>query len=164
MGAHGIPQFLEFPVDRSFAQGRREGKRVEEDIDVLRKPLDQVPTLREARAAFENDFVASRGGNSPQGFGDEVILFDDGRPQPAISKVRHYPENGLTEILVFKQLHVEGVPWLARRERLADRRANRSRTAKGDSRNPSKTEARTASFPTVRQWRRAWHGLVEARS
>src|SRR5450759_3315498 len=146
MSAHGIPQFLEFPVDRSLAQGRREGQGIKENVDVLGKPLDQVPALCEAGATFEDDFVATRGGNNPQGFGNEVVFFDDGRPQSAVSKVLPRPEYGLLEIRVFKQLHVDGVPWLARRERAAGRQANRTRTAKRDSMNPSRTEARAASF------------------
>ena len=35
----------------------------------------------QARAALEDDFVAGRGGDDPQGLGDVVVLLDDGRAQ-----------------------------------------------------------------------------------
>jgi len=35
MSADGIPESLEFPVDAPLAQGRLEGGRIEEDVDVL---------------------------------------------------------------------------------------------------------------------------------
>ena len=73
-----------FFSSRSMAllpKGGLEGEWIKEDVDVFRKPLDQVPAFRQAGAAFEDDFVAGGGGDDPQGFGDVVVLLDDGRAQ-----------------------------------------------------------------------------------
>ena len=59
VGADGIAELLEFPVDGVLAEGRLEGERIEEDVDVFRKPLDQVPALRQAGAALEDDLVGA---------------------------------------------------------------------------------------------------------
>ncbi len=77
MGVDGIAEPLEFPVDAVLSEGRLEGEGIEKNVDVFRKPLDQVPAFRQARAALEDDLVGSRGGDDAQGFGDVIILLDD---------------------------------------------------------------------------------------
>jgi len=66
---HGVAKFLEFAVDSPFPERRSKGLRVEEDVNVFRKPLDQVPSLGEARAAFEDDDVVAVGGVDDVGVG-----------------------------------------------------------------------------------------------
>jgi hypothetical protein len=63
MAADGIAEPFEFPVDAILAKVGLEGAGIEENIDVFRKPLDQVPTFRQARAALEDDLVGNRGGD-----------------------------------------------------------------------------------------------------
>ena len=67
MGVDGIAEPLEFPVDAVLSEGRLEGEGIEKNVDVFRKPLDQVPAFRQARAALEDDLVGSRGGDDAQG-------------------------------------------------------------------------------------------------
>jgi hypothetical protein len=55
-----IAQRLEFAIDTVLPEHGREGARVEEDVDVLGESLDQIPTLRQAGAALEDDFLADR--------------------------------------------------------------------------------------------------------
>ena len=77
MGSDHIAEVLEFPVDGVLAERGPEGEGVEEDVDVFRKPLDEIPTFREARAAFEDDLVGICRGDDAQRFRDVVILLDD---------------------------------------------------------------------------------------
>ena len=60
VGSDRIAELLEYSVDAVLSQNGREGARIEEDVDVFRKPLDQVPALCQAGAAFEDDLVRSR--------------------------------------------------------------------------------------------------------
>ena len=53
-----LAELLQFAVDAFLAQRRIERGRVEEDVDVFREPLDQVPALRQAGAALEDDLLA----------------------------------------------------------------------------------------------------------
>ena len=55
-----------------------EGERVEEEVDILGEPLDQVPAFRQAGAALEDDLVAGVFGDGSQDLGDVVVLLDDG--------------------------------------------------------------------------------------
>ena len=61
MRADGIAEFLQLAVDGSLAQGWPEGVGIKENVDVFRKPLDQVPAFGQARAALEDDLVAGAG-------------------------------------------------------------------------------------------------------
>src|ERR1017187_7670873 len=63
--ADGVAECLQLPVDGSMSQDGPEGLRIKENVDVFRKPLDQVPAFDQARAALEDDLVAG-GGNDPQ--------------------------------------------------------------------------------------------------
>ncbi len=52
-----LSELLQFVVDPLFAQGRVERGGVEEDVDVFREPLNQVPALRQTGAALKNATV-----------------------------------------------------------------------------------------------------------
>src|SRR5262249_58107240 len=69
MPVDDLPQLLELAVNRVLAQGRVEGGRVQEDVDVFGKPLYQVPALRQAGAALEDDLAARRLLDDAQGLG-----------------------------------------------------------------------------------------------
>ena len=86
MSADGIPESLEFPINAPLAQGRLEGGRIKEDVDVFRKALDQVPAFRQTCAALQNEFVA-RGGDDSQCFRDIVVFLDDCRTPALVAKV-----------------------------------------------------------------------------
>src|SRR5882724_10438267 len=58
--ANCVPKLFELPVNSVFSQEGIEGEGIEEDINVFREPLDQVPALREACAAFEDNLASSR--------------------------------------------------------------------------------------------------------
>src|SRR5262249_31033171 len=73
MPVDDLPQLLQLAVNRVLAQGRVEGGRVQEDVDVFGKPLYQVPALRQAGAALEDDLAARRLLDDAQGLGAEVI-------------------------------------------------------------------------------------------
>src|SRR5207247_607845 len=53
--ADGVTEFLEFPIDAVFPEWRLECARIQEDVDVFRKPLDHVPTFRQTGTALEED-------------------------------------------------------------------------------------------------------------
>jgi hypothetical protein len=74
---------------------------IKEDVDVLGESLNQVPAFGEARAAFKDDSVAATGDDA-QGFGDIVVLLDDGRTQSARAKVLCSAQDGLLEIGMFE--------------------------------------------------------------
>jgi len=97
---HGVAQPFELPVDGVFTQCRLESFGVKEDVDVLGESLNQVPAFGEAGAAFKDDSVAA--GEDAQGFGDIVVLFDDGRTQSARAKVLCGAQDGLLEIVMFE--------------------------------------------------------------
>jgi len=46
MRSDHIAEVLEFPVDGVLAEGGLEGEGLEEDIDIFRKPLDEIPAFR----------------------------------------------------------------------------------------------------------------------
>jgi hypothetical protein len=77
VAADGVAEPFKFSVDAVLAQGGFKGEGINENVDVLRKSLDQIPALRQAGAALEDDLVGSRGGDDSQGFGDIVVLLDD---------------------------------------------------------------------------------------
>src|SRR5260370_19952161 len=88
----------------------------------------------------------------------------DRRAQAPVSKILCRPEDGLFKIGMFKQLHVSGAPWPARREHEAVRRAIRIRIGRADSESPSAVEVWTVSFQAARRWRRGSRARAEARS
>jgi hypothetical protein len=45
---NSLPYLFQFTVNRLFAQHRIEGGRVKKDVDVFRKPLNQIPALGQA--------------------------------------------------------------------------------------------------------------------
>jgi hypothetical protein len=111
MCRHGIAKFLKFAVYGPFPQRGLKGLRVKKNIDVFRKPLNQVPSFRQAGAALEDDHVFGDGpGNSPQRFGDVVVFLDDRRPQSLLAKVLRRLEHGLLEIAMLKQSHAGEAP------------------------------------------------------
>jgi len=82
-----IAEPFEFPVDAVLSEGGLEGARIEKDVDVFRKPLDEVPAFREARAALEDNLVGSGGGDDAQRLRDVVILLDDRVAQFPLAEV-----------------------------------------------------------------------------
>ena len=58
-----VPERLELPVDGPLTERSLERQRIEKDVDVLRKPTDQIPAFRQARAALEYRLVASSAGD-----------------------------------------------------------------------------------------------------
>jgi hypothetical protein len=137
MGAHDVAQPPQLAVDGVLAERGAEGVRIEKDIDVFRKALDQVPAFRQARAALEADLVARRSRDCAQGLGDVVVLFDNGRPQPPALKMRRRLENGLLEVGMLEQLHVSGASSTAIAGHAATRRARRIRTGTMDLATPA---------------------------
>ena len=65
MQADCVTELSEFAVDSVLAESRLKGPWVEKDIDVFREPLNQIPSLRQTRAAFEDRLVADRVGDDP---------------------------------------------------------------------------------------------------
>ena len=100
-----VAELLEFAINGPFPECWAEGKWIKEDVDVFRKPLDQVPAFRQAGAAFEDHLVAGAGGDDSQGFRDVVVLLDDGWAQSLLAKMLRRPQYRLLEIGMFKQFH-----------------------------------------------------------
>ena len=105
-----LPQLLQFAVDCFLAQGRVECGRVEEDVDVFREPLDQVPALRQAGAALEDHLAARLLLDDAQGLRDEVVLLDDRLAQAPRAEMLRRADDGLLEVRVFKQFHGSCAP------------------------------------------------------
>ena len=156
MGGHEIAEIPEFPVDGVFSQGGLEGERIEEEVDILGEPLDEVPAFRQAGAAFEDDLVAGVCGHGPQGLGDVVVLLDDGRAQSLPAKVLCRPQYGLLKIRMFEQFHGRAAPWLANCGPVAVRPAIRSQIGTGGSAKRAGREVQGASSQAARPGRRAW--------
>ena len=53
----GLPELFQFTVDGLLAERWVEFSRVEKDVDVFGKSLNQIPPLRQTGAALENDLV-----------------------------------------------------------------------------------------------------------
>src|SRR5260370_16392876 len=155
VGSDRIPEPLEFPVDGVLAEHGLEGEGIEKNIDVFRKPLDQVPAFRQGRADLEDDLVGSCGGDDAQRHRDVVILLDKRRAQFPRGEVLLRAKYRLLEILVLKKLHVSAAPWPASCERAAARPAGRSRTARRGSGNRAGGPAPRGSCQVFRRWRRA---------
>src|SRR5579859_22113 len=158
-----IAEPFELPVDAVLSEGGLEGARIEKDVDVFRKPLDDVPAFREARAALEDNLVGSCGGDDAQRLRDVVILLDDRGAQVPLAAVLLRPEYRLLEILVLKKLHVSGAPWPASCGRSAVQPAGRSRTSRRGSGNRAGGAAPRGSSRVVRRWRRSSRGRAGAR-
>ena len=103
-----VAKLLEFAVDRLLSELRLEGPRVEKEVDVFRKPLNEIPALGEARAALEDRPVARSLGDDAQGFGDVVILLDNCRTQPLAGEMLRCPDDCLVEVGMVKKFHVRG--------------------------------------------------------
>ena len=101
----GVAQSLEFAIDPAPAERRLEGARIDGDVEVFGEPLDQVPSLGETRPAFEDHRVAIDPGDDPQGFGDVVVLLDQGGPQPPFSEKSRRLDDGLIEVRVLEEPH-----------------------------------------------------------
>ena len=86
-------------------RGGVERGRVEEDVDVFREPLDQVPALRQAGAALEDDLAAGRLLDDAQRLRDVVILLDDRLAQAARAEMLRRADDGLLEVRMLKQPH-----------------------------------------------------------
>ena len=114
MGSDGIPKFLQFSVDGLLPERRLKCERIEEEVNVFREPLDQIPALRQACAAFQDRLVARGLRDDSQRLGDIVILLDDCRAQPLAAKMLRRRQDRLLEVGMFKELHVNGAPSLAR--------------------------------------------------
>jgi len=77
MTSDGLRQFLQLSVDTPLSERRLEGCGVKKDVDIFRKPLNEVPSFNQARPAFEDGFVAARGRDDAQGLGNVVVLLDN---------------------------------------------------------------------------------------
>jgi hypothetical protein len=69
-----IAEPFELPIDAVLSEGGLEGARIEKDVDVFRKPLDEVPAFREAGAALEDNLVGICDGDDAQRLRDGVTL------------------------------------------------------------------------------------------
>lgn len=74
VAADNVSEPSKLPVDGVLAK-----RRIKENVDVFREALDQVPALRQAGAAFEDDLVRSCIGDDSQRFCNVVVLLDDRR-------------------------------------------------------------------------------------
>ena len=97
-----VAQALELAVDRALSQHRIECPGIEEDVNVFREPLNQVPAFRKARAALENDLVPDGIRDEAERLGDVVVLFDERRPETAGSEVFRRLEDRLLEVRMIK--------------------------------------------------------------
>ncbi len=88
MRIDSVLQPLELTVDCASSERRIEGTRVEEDIDVLRETLNEIPALGEARAPFENGLLADSARDDAQRFGNVVVLLYDRWPQSFAAKIK----------------------------------------------------------------------------
>ena len=79
MSTDAITEFLQLSVNGSLPQFRPELDGIEEDVNVLGKPLDQILAFRQACAALKDHLIAGAGGDDSQCFRDVVVLLDDGR-------------------------------------------------------------------------------------
>ena len=93
-----IAKFFKFAVNAILSKRRRERLGVEEDVDVFREALDQVPALGKTGAALEDDLVSGNAGDGAKRLGDVVVLFDEGRSQATGAEVLRRPEDGLLKI------------------------------------------------------------------
>ena len=87
VGTNAVTESLDFTINGSLSQLRQKSKWIKENVDVLGKPLDQVPAFRQAGAAFEDHLVAGAGGDDSQGFRNVVVLLDDGWAQSLLAKM-----------------------------------------------------------------------------
>src|ERR1700734_2489139 len=87
MPAHSIAEPLQFAVNRVFSQRRLKCCGIEEDVNVLGKTFDQVPSLREARATLEDGFVAARSSDNAKSLGNVIVFFDDRWTDLTLTKV-----------------------------------------------------------------------------
>src|SRR6185437_9362165 len=98
----GLPKLLQLVVNRFLAQRRRKCSWIEENVDVFRKPLDQVPTLGQARAALEDYFVAGGLLDDTQRLRNEIVFFDERLAQATRTEVLRRADDGLLELRVLK--------------------------------------------------------------
>ena len=155
--ANRIAKFLEFSVNGVLAQDWCEGLGIEENINVFRKPLNQIPTLGQAGAPFEDDLVAHGTRDGTQGLGNKLLLFDHCRTQATTAKMILGAEHGLAEILMFKESHLSGAPSHAMTARWANRPAGRIQTVKADSVTPGDDQSDGRCTPFVRPKHQVWH-------
>ena len=81
-----------------FPSGGLKCERIEEQVDVFGKTLDQVPALRKACTALENDLVARGPPNDSQRLGDVVVLLDNCRTQSPSAKMFRRPKDRLLKV------------------------------------------------------------------
>jgi hypothetical protein len=103
MPAHSITERLQFPVNRVLSQRRLKRSGIEEDVNILGETLDQVPSLRKARATLEDDFVAARSSDNAKRLGHVIVFLDDRRTEFALMEVFAGSEDRLLEIGMLKQ-------------------------------------------------------------
>jgi len=103
MPAHGITKRLQFPVNRVLSQWRLKCFGIEEDVDVFGETLDQVPSLRKARAPFEDNFVSARSSDNAKRLGHVIVFLDDRRTEFALMEVFAGSEDRLLEVGMLKQ-------------------------------------------------------------
>jgi len=103
MPAHSITERLQFPVNRVLSQGRLKCSGIEEDVNVLGETFDEVPSLRKARAALEDDFVTARSSDDTKGLGNVIVFLDDRRTQLTLTEVFGGSQDRLLEIGMLKQ-------------------------------------------------------------
>jgi hypothetical protein len=84
---------------------------------ILKLCLNQVPSLGEARATFENDFIAAGCGDNAKGLGDVIVLLNNRRTQLALAKVFRRAEDCLFKIGMLKESQATVSPWLAKQMR-----------------------------------------------
>ncbi len=148
MLSDGLAELLQLAVDCFLAQGRVEGGRVKEDVDVFRKPLDQAPALRQAGAALEDHLAARRLLDDAQRLGDVVVLLDDRLAQAPRAEMFRRADDGLLEVRMFKQLHGPCAPSPAIASRMSSRRESRNQTGRGGSNSSAMPTSRLSGWPS----------------
>lgn len=104
MPVHSITERLQFPVNRVLSQRRLKCCGIEEDVNVFGETFDQVPSLCEARAALEDDFVAARSSDNAKGLGNVIVFLDDRRPELTLTEMFAGSQDRLLKIRMLKQL------------------------------------------------------------
>src|SRR5208282_2716797 len=110
MLSHSIPKSLKFTINRPLTQGRFECERIEKDVDIFRKALDQLPAFRETRSPFEDHAIAICDSNDSKRFGNVVVLLDQRGSQSFSAEVLRSLEYRLLEIRMLAEPHLSAIP------------------------------------------------------
>src|SRR5262245_39635962 len=115
MLTHRIAEFFEFSVDGPLPKRRIVTSGIEENVEVLGEPLNEVPPFGKAGSPFENHAIARSLGNLPERLGDEIVLLDQRGAQPLGLEMLRGPEDRLREIRMLEEFHGTGAPSPAKR-------------------------------------------------